>query len=42
MGAFAFREEPVADHERLSRSFAKIRTEDVSREVDAAHDAERF
>ena len=36
MDVFAFREELVAEYERFSRSFAKIRSEDISREVDAA------
>lgn len=42
MDVFAFREELVAEHEWCSRSFAKIRAEDISREVDAAYDAEHF
>jgi len=42
MDGFAFREELVAEYERFSRSFAKIRAEDISREVDAAYDAEHF
>ena len=42
MDVFAFREELVAEYERFSRSFAKIRAEDISREVDAAYDAEHF
>ena len=42
MDLFALREELVAEYEWFSRSFAKIRAEDISREVDAAYDAERF
>lgn len=42
MDLFALREELVAEYEWFSRSFAKIRAEDISREVDAAYDAEHF
>ena len=42
MDIFAFREERVAEHERFSRSVSKIRAEDISREVDAAHAAGHF
>ena len=35
MDVFAFREEFVAKHERISRRFAKIRAEDISGKVDA-------
>ena len=42
MDVFAFREELVAEYERFSRSFTNIRTEDVSREVDAAYAGGRF
>ena len=42
MDVFAFREELVAEYARFSRSFAKIRAEDISREVDAAYDGGRF
>ena len=31
MDVFAFREELVAEYERFSRSFAKIRAQDISR-----------
>ncbi len=37
MDVFAFREELVAEYGRFSRSFARIRSEDISREVDAAY-----
>ena len=39
MDVFAFRNELVAEYERFSRSFARIRAEDISREVDAAYAA---
>ena len=42
MDVFAFREELVAEYERFSRSFARIRAEDISREVDAAYAADHF
>ena len=42
MAVFAFREELVAEYERFSRSFARIRAEDISREVDAAYAAGHF
>ena len=42
MDVFAFREELAAEYERFSRSFANIRAQDISREVDAAYDAEHF
>ncbi|MCY4191670.1 MAG: DEAD/DEAH box helicase, partial [Rhodospirillaceae bacterium] len=42
MDVFAFREELVAEYARFSRSFAKIRAEDISREVDAAYAEGRF
>jgi len=42
MDVFAFREELVAEYARFSRSFTKIRAEDISREVDAAYAEGRF
>ena len=42
MDVFAFREELVAAYERFSRSFTKIRAEDIAREVDAAYAGQRF
>ena len=42
MDVFAFREELVAEYERFSRSFARIRANDISREVDAAYAADHF
>ena len=42
MDVFAFRDELVAEYERFSRSFARIRAEDISREVDAAYAAGHF
>ncbi len=42
MDVFAFREELIAEYERFSRSFARIRAEDIAREVDAAYVAGRF
>ena len=40
MEVFAFHEELVAECERSSRSFGNIRTDDVSREADAALDTD--
>ena len=42
MDVFAFREELVAEYERFSRSFTKIRADDVSCEVHAAYAGCRF
>ena len=42
MDVFAFREELVAEYERFSRSFTRIRAEDISREVDAAYTGGHF
>ena len=42
MDVFAFREELIAEYGRFSRSFAKIRAEDISREVDVAYTAGHF
>ena len=42
MDVFAFQEKLVAEYERFSRSFSKIRAEDISREVDAAYAAGHF
>ncbi len=42
MDVFAFRDELVTEYSRFSRSFTRIRAEDVSREVDAAYAAGRF
>ncbi len=37
-----FRDELAAEYERFSRSFTRIRAEDISRQVDAAYAARRF
>ncbi len=42
MDVFAFREELVAEYERFSRSFTRIRAEDVRQEIDAAYASGRF
>ncbi|MYL02008.1 MAG: DEAD/DEAH box helicase [Gammaproteobacteria bacterium] len=42
MDVFAFREELIAEYARFSRSFTRIRAEDISRNVDAEYDADRF
>ena len=42
MDVFAFRDELVAEYSRFSRSFTRIRAEDISRAVDAAYAAGRF
>ena len=42
MDVFAFREELIAEYARFSRSFTRIRADDISREVDASYDAGRF
>lgn len=42
MDVFAFREELVAEYERFSRSFTRIRAEDISRKVDEAYASGRF
>ena len=42
MDVFAFREELIAEYARFSRSFTRIRAEDIAGEVDAAYDAGRF
>ena len=42
MDVFAFREELIAEYARFSRSFTRIRAEDISRKVDAEYDAGRF
>ena len=42
MDVFAFREELVAEYERFSRSFARIRAEDISREVNNAYASGHF
>ena len=42
MDVFAFREELVAEYGQFTRSFAKIRAKDISREVDAAYVAGHF
>ena len=42
MDVFAFRDELVAEYERFSRSFTRIRADDISRDVDAAYAAGRF
>ncbi len=42
MDVFAFREELVTEYERFSRSFAKIRATDISREIDAAYASGHF
>ena len=42
MDVFAFREELIAEYARFSRSFTRIRAEDIAEEVDAAYDVGRF
>ena len=42
MDVFTFREELVGEYARFSRSFTRIRAEDIAREVDAAYAASRF
>ena len=42
MDVFAFREELVAEYERFSRSFTRIRAEDIVSAVDAAYAAGQF
>ena len=42
MDVFAFRDELVTEYSRFSRSFTRIRAEDIAREVDAAYAASRF
>ena len=42
MDVFAFRNEIVAEYERFSRSFTKIRAEDISQAVDAAYKEGHF
>ncbi len=42
MDVFAFRNELIAEYARFSRSFTRIRAEDISREVDAAYETGRF
>ncbi|MCY4156331.1 MAG: hypothetical protein OXF66_02675 [Gammaproteobacteria bacterium] len=42
MDVFAFREELVAEYARFSRSFTRIRAEDISRTVYSEYDAGRF
>ena len=42
MDVFAFRDQLVAEYERFSRSFTRIRAEDISRKVDTAYAAGRF
>ena len=42
MDVFAFRDELIAEYARFSRSFTRIRAEDISQKVDAAYEAGRF
>ncbi len=42
MDVFAFREKLVAEYERFSRSFSRIRAEDISHQVDAAYAVGHF
>ena len=42
MDIFAFREELVAEYERFSRSFVKIRAEDISQKIDKAYAEGQF
>ena len=42
MDVFAFRDELVAEYERFSRSFTRIRADDISRTVDDSYAAGRF
>jgi hypothetical protein len=39
---FEFRQRVIADYERFSRSFSKIRADDIAQFVDAAYRAEQF
>src|SRR4051812_8716784 len=42
MDVFTFRDRLVADYARFTRSFIRIRAEDIKQHVDAEYDAERF
>ncbi len=42
LDVFSFRDELVAEYERFSRSFTRIRAEDIARKVDAAFSGGRF
>ena len=42
MDVFAFREELVKEYKRFTRSFTKIRAEDISRKVNYAYESEEF
>ncbi len=42
MDVFRFREELIAEYERFSRSFVKIRADDINRKVDSSYAAGRF
>ena len=42
MDVFAFREDLIREYEQFSRSFTKIRADDISREVDEAYENGQF
>ena len=42
MDVFAFRDEIIAEYERFSRSFTRIRAEDIRQAVDKAYADGRF
>ena len=42
MDVFAFRQRLIADYERFSRSFSRIRADDIAQFLDAAYHAEQF
>ena len=42
MDVFAFRQHVIADYERFSRSFSRIRADDIAQFLDAAYQAEHF
>ena len=42
MDVFAFRQRVMADYERFSRSFSRIRADDIAQFLDAAYQAEHF
>jgi len=42
LNVFEFRKRVIEDYERFSRSFSKIKAEDIARFVDAEYRAEKF
>ena len=42
MDVFAFRQHVIADYERFSRSFSRIRADDIAQFLDATYRAEHF